>query len=76
MKPELEIRLCDDADNRALLAETFPQLLELYDIFPKEIFRVDFIRPVYLPQVAVLGSMSVRVMSAISSSLTPRALAT
>lgn len=48
LNPDLEIRLYDDADNRALLAETFPQLLELYDIFPKEIFRVDFIRPVYL----------------------------
>lgn len=46
--PGLEVRLYDDRDNRALLAETFPGLLPLYDAFPREIFRADFIRPVYL----------------------------
>lgn len=46
--PDLEHRIYDDADNRALLADTFPQLLPLYDAFPREIFRADFIRPVYL----------------------------
>jgi hypothetical protein len=48
LNPQLEPRLYDDADNRALLARTFPTLLPLYDAYPKEIFRVDFIRPVYL----------------------------
>lgn len=48
LNPRFEFRLYDDADNRALLAETFPQLLPLYDSFPREIFRADFIRPVYL----------------------------
>jgi mannosyltransferase OCH1-like enzyme len=46
--PGIERRLYSDADNRALLAQTFPALLALYDEFPKEIFRVDFIRCVYL----------------------------
>lgn len=46
--PDLEHRIYDDADNRALLADTFPQLLPVYDAFPREIFRADFIRPVYL----------------------------
>ena len=48
LNPDFDIRLYDDADNRALLAHTFPQLLPLYDGFPQEIFRVDFIRAVYL----------------------------
>jgi inositol phosphorylceramide mannosyltransferase catalytic subunit len=46
--PGIEARLYDDADNRALLAETFPSLLPLYEAFPREIFRADFIRPIYL----------------------------
>ena len=48
--PGLERRLYDDRDNRVLLAESFPGLLPLYDAFPREIFRADFIRPVYLFQ--------------------------
>lgn len=48
MNPGLELRFYDDADNRALLEQVFPQLLPLYDSFRREIFRVDFIRPVYL----------------------------
>jgi hypothetical protein len=48
LNPGLELRLYDDADNRALLERTFPALLPLYDSYPSEIFRVDFIRPVYM----------------------------
>jgi inositol phosphorylceramide mannosyltransferase catalytic subunit len=48
LNPELELRVHDDADNRALLEQVFPSLLPLYDSFPSEIFRVDFIRPVYM----------------------------
>ncbi len=48
LNPGFEFPLYDDADNRALLAQVFPQLLPLYDSFPREIFRADFIRPVYL----------------------------
>ncbi len=46
--PGLESRFYDDASNRALLAARFPALLPLYDSFPREIFRVDMIRAVYL----------------------------
>lgn len=46
--PGIEVRLYDDDDNRALLAGTFPSLLPLYEAFPREIFRADFIRQVYL----------------------------
>ena len=44
----IENRFYDDADNRALVEECFPKLLHIYDSFPKEIFRVDFVRPIYL----------------------------
>jgi mannosyltransferase OCH1-like enzyme len=46
--PQLELRLYDDADNRRIVSETLPQLLPLYDSFPREIFRVDFARALYL----------------------------
>ena len=46
--PGLERRLYDDIDNRELLVKTVPQLLPLYQEFPREIFRVDFIRCLYL----------------------------
>ena len=48
LNPGFEAPIHDDADNRALLARTFPQLLPVYDGFQREIFRVDFIRPVYM----------------------------
>ena len=48
LNPDTEIRLYDDADNRALLAGTFPGLLPIYDSFPAEIFRCDYIRAIYL----------------------------
>jgi mannosyltransferase OCH1-like enzyme len=48
LNPGFEFPLYDDADNRALLEQVFPQLLPVYDAFPREIFRADFIRPVYL----------------------------
>lgn len=46
--PGIEHRLYDDFDNREVLEQTFPELLDLYQAFPKEIYRVDFIRPLYL----------------------------
>ena len=46
--PNIEQRIHNDYDNRQILQNTFPQLLDLYDSFPREIFRADFIRPVYL----------------------------
>ena len=46
--PQLEMRLYDDADNRRIVSETVPQLMELYDSFPREIFRVDMARVLYL----------------------------
>jgi hypothetical protein len=48
LNPGIDYRFYDDNDNRALLAEFHPQLIPLYDSFPREIFRVDFMRPVYL----------------------------
>src|SRR5512139_267642 len=48
LNPDLDYRFYDDADNRALLESCMPQLLDLYDSFPSEIFRVDMIRAVYL----------------------------
>ncbi len=46
--PGIDYRLYDDEDNRQLLIDTFPELLSLYNAFPGEIFRVDFIRALYL----------------------------
>ena len=46
--PGIDYRFYDDSDNRALLEEELPSLLPLYDSFPREIFRADFIRPVYM----------------------------
>ena len=48
LNPGFDCPIHDDAGNRALLASTFPQFLPVYDGFPREIFRVDFIRPVYM----------------------------
>lgn len=48
LNPNFTINLHDDLDNRNLLIKHLPQLLSVYDNFPREIFRVDFIRAVYL----------------------------
>jgi mannosyltransferase OCH1-like enzyme len=48
LNPNFTINLHDDLDNRNLLIKHLPQLLSVYDNFPREIFRVDFIRAIYL----------------------------
>ena len=46
--PELERKIYDDNDNREIVKAFAPALLGLYDEFPREIFRADFVRPMYL----------------------------
>jgi mannosyltransferase OCH1-like enzyme len=46
--PELPRTVYDDKDNRELIRRHIPNLLGLYDEFPREIFRADFVRPIYL----------------------------
>jgi mannosyltransferase OCH1-like enzyme len=48
LNPDFEFRLHDDADNRAIVAGFAPALLDIYDSLPQEIFRADFVRPIYL----------------------------
>lgn len=43
-----ELILWDDDDNRKFIVENFPWFLPTYDIFPKEIFRADAVRPFFL----------------------------
>jgi mannosyltransferase OCH1-like enzyme len=43
-----KFNIYDDQDNHNLVATFFKGLLPLYESFPKEIFRVDMIRPIYL----------------------------
>jgi mannosyltransferase OCH1-like enzyme len=42
--PDWEYRLTDDTDNRKLIADYYPEYLELYDNFEYPIMRVDFWR--------------------------------
>ena len=46
--PGITGELYGDDDNRRLVEEFIPSLIEVYDSFPREIFRADFIRPVYM----------------------------
>lgn len=46
--PEFELLLFDDSDNRCFVQRYLPAFLEIYDSFPKEIFRADAIRPMYM----------------------------
>ena len=46
--PEAQVVLWDDEDNRAFIAKAFPWLLDMYDAFPKEIFRADAVRYLFL----------------------------
>jgi inositol phosphorylceramide mannosyltransferase catalytic subunit len=43
-----EIILSDDDDNRKFIVDYFPWFLPTYDFFPKEIFRADAVRPLFL----------------------------
>lgn len=46
--PDLHDQFYDDADNLNLVKRLVPSLLSLYREFPREIFRVDFVRPFYM----------------------------
>lgn len=48
LHPGWEYMLWTDEDNRNLVIERFPDLLELYDSFPYNIQRCDFVRPLIL----------------------------
>jgi mannosyltransferase OCH1-like enzyme len=48
MNPSFQHPLYDDADNRALVEKFTPTLLPVYQSFPLEINRVDFVRTLYL----------------------------
>ncbi len=48
LNPSIDYRIYDDHDNYELVENTFPELLPLYKDFPQEIFRADFVRPLYL----------------------------
>merc|ERR1712151_961305 len=51
--PEWDYRLYDD-DDRALIAEKFPDLLQAYDGFPHPVNRADVVRLAYM---AVYGGL-------------------
>ena len=40
-----------DEDNLALLHERAPEYLDLYKAFPREIYRVDFARNLYMREL-------------------------
>jgi hypothetical protein len=48
LHPHYEYRLYSDADNDALVRREFPQYYELYRAFPREIYRADLARCLYL----------------------------
>jgi len=46
--PEFELLLLDDADNRSFVERYLPGFLGIYDSYPKEIYRADAVRPMYM----------------------------
>ena len=48
LNPEAQVILWNDEDNRAFVAEMFPWFLPTYDAFPREIFRADAVRYLFL----------------------------
>lgn len=46
--PDYALVLWDDADNRQFVTDRFPALLGAYDSYPREIFRADIIRLMFL----------------------------
>lgn len=46
--PGFEILLWDDDDNREFVRARFPWFLPTYDLYPKEIYRADAVRPLFL----------------------------
>jgi mannosyltransferase OCH1-like enzyme len=47
---DFEYFLWDDADNRRFIADFYPWFLDVYDAYPREIFRVDAVRYFFLYQ--------------------------
>ena len=50
MHPGWEYRLWTDAENRELVQEHYPWLLETYDRLPENIMRADMARILYMHQ--------------------------
>lgn len=48
MNPDYEIVIQDDAENRQLVKNHFPEYLEFYDHFAAEIYRADLVRYFFL----------------------------
>ena len=48
INPGYRLILWDDDDNRAFVAARFPWFLPIYDRYPKEIYRADAVRPLFL----------------------------
>lgn len=48
MHPSFEYRLWTDADNERFVRSEYPELYELYRSFPREIYRADLARCLYL----------------------------
>jgi hypothetical protein len=48
LNPDWDVILWDDACNREFISRRFPWFLDIYDRYPKEIFRADAIRPFFL----------------------------
>ncbi|WP_033927422.1 glycosyltransferase family 32 protein [Sphingomonas sp. 35-24ZXX] len=46
--PDFQILLWDDDDNRAFVHARFPWFMSTYDRYPKEIYRADAVRPLFL----------------------------
>jgi mannosyltransferase OCH1-like enzyme len=46
--PHWQYRCWNDSDNRALIKNHLTQYLDTYDGFPREIYRVDFVRAAYM----------------------------
>ncbi|KAH7317993.1 hypothetical protein B0J17DRAFT_686506 [Rhizoctonia solani] len=46
--PDWSYVLWDDADNRELVRVLYPRLLEAYEALPREIYRADFVRNLYM----------------------------
>ncbi len=51
LHPDWEYRLWTDEDNRALVAQSYPDMLSLYDALPKNVMRADVIRYLILDNV-------------------------
>lgn len=48
MNPSFVFPLWDDADNREFIRRNFPWFLDVYDAYPREIFRADAVRYFFL----------------------------